>query len=632
MCGLTGFVDFAKGTSPFCLQTMTDTLAHRGPDANGVRILDTPHAQIGLGHARLSILDLSSDGKQPMSYRHLSIVFNGEIYNYKELKQELKKQGHQFITRTDTEVILHAFDAWGEQAIDRFIGMFSIAIYNAKTEKLSLFRDRAGVKPMYYFEKNGFFLFGSELKALMGHPQFKKEIDSSVLLPYFQLGYIPAPHTIFKNCYKLKPGHRLDYNMSSKSYSSMPYWNVRDYYASPKLSMDYPEAKDALSDLLVSAFQYRMVSDVPVGVFLSGGYDSTAVASILQANQLERIKTFTIGFEEGNNEAPFAKQTAAHLGTDHYEYICTTAEAQKIIPQLPYFYDEPFGDSSAIPTSLVSQLARKEVTVALSADGGDEIFCGYTSYFNLERQLARLNQVPSALKPVLSAIAGSVSITNKLVSPALQHKAHTALTSLDKNDYRQASQLFQKMKEKPLSYLRKFFSKDVGQVSSPYDIDYKSFASPLEGAMAADYLSYLPDDILTKVDRSTMSVSLEGRDPLLDHRIIEFAARLPLDYKYGGGKNGKRILKDIVHDYVPQKMMDRPKAGFSLPIYSWLRGDLSYLVEEYLSETALARSGLFNVSFVRKQVALFMDRKLHYSPLIWYLLMFQMWWSEWMEK
>src|SRR6056297_130278 len=630
MCGLTGFVDFTKSTSSSCLEAMTDTLDHRGPDANGRKILDSTHAQIGLGHARLSILDLSSDGKQPMSYGHLSMVFNGEIYNFKELKQELKKQGHQFITRTDTEVILHAFDAWGEQAIDRFIGMFSFAIYNAKTEKLSLFRDRAGVKPMYYFEKNGFFLFGSELKALMAHPQFEKEVDSPVLLPYFQLGYIPAPHTIFKNCYKLEPGHRLDYDLSSKVYSTVPYWDVQEYYESPKLSMDYPEAKDALSDLLVSAFQYRMVSDVLVGVFLSGGYDSTAVASILQANQGEKIKTFTIGFEEGNNEAPFAKETAAHLGTDHYEYICTTAEAQKIIPQLPYFYDEPFGDSSAIPTSLVSQMARKEVTVALSADGGDEVFCGYTSYFNLQKQMDTLNTVPSYLKSALSAFAPVTSLSGGLISPGLKHKAHSALDSLDSNDQRQASQLFQKMKEKPMSYLRKFFSKDIGQLSSPYGRDYTNFDTPLEGAMAADYLSYLPDDILTKVDRATMSVSLEGRDPLLDHRIIEFAARLPLNYKYGGGNNGKRILKDIGHDYIPQKMMDRPKAGFSLPIYSWLRGDLSYLVEEHLSESALARSGLFNVSFVRKQVELFMDRKLHYSPLIWYLLMFQMWWDEWM--
>ena len=509
--------------------------------------------------------------------------------------------------------------------------MFSFAIYNAKTEKLTLYRDRAGVKPMYYFEHKGIFLFGSELKALMAHPRFEKEINSNVLLQYFQLGYIPAPHTIFKHCYKLKPGHRLDYDLSSKSYSTVPYWNVRDYYAAPKLSMDYPEAKDALKDLLVSAFQYRMVSDVPVGVFLSGGYDSTAVASILQTHQSEKIKTFTIGFEEGNNEAPFAKETAVYLGTDHHEYICTTSEAQKIIPQLPFFYDEPFGDSSAIPTSLVSQMARKEVTVALSADGGDEVFCGYNSYFNLQKQMATLNRVPSALKSAFSALAPLTSISSGLVSPGLKHKARSALASLDTNDHRQASQLFQKMKEKPLSYLRKFFSKDIGQTSSPYAMDYTNFDTPLEGAMAADYLSYLPDDILTKVDRATMSVSLEGRDPLLDHRIIEFAARLPLDYKYGGGNEGKRILKDIVHDYVPRKMMDRPKAGFSLPIYSWLRGDLSYLVEEHLSESALARSGLFNVPFVKRQVDLFMDRKLHYSPLIWYLLMFQMWWDEWME-
>lgn len=631
MCGITGFIDFNKKTDKAILESMVHSLHHRGPDDRGLEIIRSDKAAVGLGQSRLSIIDLTEGGHQPMRFENTLIVFNGEIYNYKEIKAELKALGHTFISSSDTEVILHAFHEWGDQAILRFIGMFAFALYDHNKQEIKFFRDRPGVKPFYYWYQDGLFLFGSELKALMAHPFFKKEINIEVLPSYLHLGYIPSPHSIFKECLKLNPGHQLTFDLKTRQISISQYWDVLHYYKSPKLDISYEEAKERMHSILKSAFNYRMVADVPVGVFLSGGYDSTAVAAMIQSEQKSRLRTFTIGFEEGNNEAPFAKQTANYFGTDHTEYICTTKEAQDIIPDLPYYYDEPFGDSSAIPTALVSRLARKSVTVALSADGGDEVLCGYGSYFNLNQLNNHLNKVPRNLKPVFSPFSSLLKHLSLPVDVSLKHKASSALEAMNKDELKQIQLLFQRMFEKPQSYIASFFNSDIKPIKSPYELDYNGFDQPLEVAMAADYKSYLNNDILTKVDRATMSISLEGREPLLDHRIVEFAARLPLSYKYSGGNYGKRILKDIVHDYIPKEMMDRPKSGFSLPIYSWLRGDLGYLLDEYLSEEALTKPGIWNVKFVSRQVALFRCGKLHYTPLIWYMLMFQMWWKKWMS-
>ncbi|RPA66591.1 asparagine synthase (glutamine-hydrolyzing) [Cyclobacteriaceae bacterium YHN15] len=630
MCGITGFVDFKNFSTLQFLENMVRSLDHRGPDDFGVQVFENENGIVGLGQSRLSIIDLSNAGHQPMTFRHLTIVFNGEIYNYKEIKKELLELGHKFVSDSDTEVILHAYYEWGNEFIQKLIGMFAFAIYNDSNRTLHIYRDRVGVKPLYYYQKDGLFLFGSELKSLMEHPKFEKEINCKILPNYLQLGYIPAPYSIFRDCYKLLPGHYLVVDLSTGSYETFDYWNAKDYFLKEKSRLSYTDAKLSLKSLLQSAFDYRMVADVPVGVFLSGGYDSTAVAAILQHNKTEKLKTFTIGFEEGNNEAPFAWQTATYLGTDHTEYICTTAEAQAIIPNLPHFYDEPFGDSSAIPTTLVSQLAKKSVTVALSADGGDEVFCGYASYFNLNKFNNKFNRIPKFSKKYLSAISPFFRRNTFALPVQFQHQLTSALEALNANEYSQFQILFQRAKEKPMAYINSFFNSTFKCNNSPYDIDFNGYSHPIEMAMLADIQSYLPDDILTKVDRATMSVSLEGREPLLDHRIIEFAATLPIDYKFNGETEGKRILKDIVHDYVPKEMMDRPKSGFSLPIYSWLRGDLSYLLDEYLSKEALAWSGIWDVDFVFKQVQLFKEKKLHYLPLIWYVLMFQMWWKRWM--
>lgn len=628
MCGIAGFIDFKFNSSEEILKKMVFSMHHRGPDDSGVELTNANNCLVGFGQARLSIIDLSSAGHQPMFHKNLTIVFNGEIYNYKEIRSELQQLGHVFKTSTDTEVILQSFEKWGTQCVHRFIGMFAFVIYDKVNNNITIVRDRAGVKPLYYYHKDDLFLFGSELKALMAHPKFIKDIDSAVLPNYFQYGYIAAPFTIFKDTHKLMPGHFLSIDLSTQTIKTEAYWNINTFYKKPKLELSYQEAKKEVKNLMQSAFNYRMVADVPVGVFLSGGYDSTAVTAMLQADSKIPLKTFTIGFEEGNNEAPYAKETAAYLGTDHTEYICTTREAQDIIPTLPYFFDEPFGDSSAIPTILVSKLAKQQVTVALSADAGDEVFFGYQNYFKLSQYLDKLEKTPSFIVKPSQSIMKFFGYLPNLKSNQYFYQIESALKAISFEGNERVLSLFQSMSEKPTNYINKLFSTSINSYESSFRTDLSGISSNLEVLLAIDFNSYLHNDILTKVDRASMSVSLEGREPLLDHRIAEFAAQLPLDFKFDGTL-GKKILKDIVHDMVPKDMMDRPKAGFSLPIYSWLRGDLSYLLDEYLSKEALSLSGLFNVDFVFQEVEKFKLNKLHYSPIIWYLLMFQMWYKKW---
>jgi asparagine synthase (glutamine-hydrolysing) len=630
MCGITGFIDYSKKQDQAVLHKMVATLKHRGPDDSGAILYENKYALVGIGQTRLSIIDISEQGHQPMEYRHFSVVFNGEIYNYEEIKNELIQLGHKFTSNSDTEVILHAFEEWEAECVHKFIGMFFFVIYDKINDYVYAFRDRAGVKPFFYYEKNGIFMFASELKAFHQHPSFEKEIDISALGAYFDYGYVPSPHCIFKNTHKLNPGHYLELNLQNNELKIHEYWNSDTFYAKPKLTISYDEAKSEMHTLLKSAYNYRMIADVPVGVFLSGGYDSTSVAAILQDTTASKIKTFTIGFESGNNEAPYAKENAAFIGTDHHEYYCTEKEAKNIIPDLPFYYDEPFGDSSAIPTTLVSQFAKKEVTVALSADGGDEVFCGYTSYQDIEGKMRKVKNIPIFLRP---AFKKSLSIAARIV-PNKNHQLKHQLTgfseALSKNDFDMALKIFHKSKQLPKHIKNRFIKQKVNELDSHFIIKEKIHHSILEMLIAVDYKTYLPNDILTKVDRATMSVSLEGREPLLDHRILEFAAQLPLDYKYDGITT-KRILKDITHEYIPKEMMDRPKAGFSLPITKWLKEDLSYLIDENLSEEALAISGLFDEKYLTKQIEMFKEGKFHYTPFIWKLLMFQMWFRKWVN-
>ncbi|GAB2829484.1 asparagine synthetase B family protein [Ferruginibacter profundus] len=635
MCGISGFADFNKKTDRTILEKMNRIMAHRGPDGEGYGIYNTDAATIGLGHRRLSIIDLTEGGSQPQTYQALHITFNGEVYNYAEIKTELEAKGHQFHSHSDTEVILHSYAEWGSAALQKFIGMFAFVIYDEAKQKIFACRDRAGVKPFFYYWKDGLLLFGSELKALLQHPGFEKQIDIDAAAAFMQYGYVPTPHCIFTNTHKLKPGHFLEMDVPAGSLRTQQYWNVYDAYNKPTLKISLPDAITETEKLLTSAFQYRMVSDVPVGVFLSGGYDSSCVTALLQKNNTEKIKTFTIGVPDaGMNEAPFAKEIANHLGTDHTEYYCTEKEALEIVPQLPFFYDEPFADSSAIPTTLVSKIAREKVTVALSADAGDEIFAGYNRYDYVLKYGKKIQAIPGLFRKTAAGImnvvpANSIPVMNKKY---LFHSRYEKLKMLLKNPSEKniLMSLTQQMDDGAVAEL---FKGNIHQLATAFDSTElkKDNYSILSYMMAIDYQTYLLDDILQKVDRAGMCVSLEGREPFLDHRVIEWAAQLPMEYKYNNG-NKKFIIKEIVHQYIPKEMMDRPKMGFGIPISAWLQNDLKPFVDRYFDETFIQKQNIFNNDIIQRIKKSFYQGKIERAEKIWYLLMFQMWYDKWMNN
>lgn len=635
MCGIAGFVDFTQQSNEASVQRMASCLQHRGPDGGGTYFIGTRQAAVGLGHRRLSIIDLSETANQPMHFEGLHLIFNGEIYNYEEIRNNLLALGHQFTTHSDTEVILYAWHQWGEKSMEQWRGMFAIALYDEKKEELICIRDRAGVKPFYYSFRDGVFLFGSELKSLTAHPSFRKEINLHAVASFLQYGYVSHPHCIFRETQKLPPGHILRLDLKNQRISTRQYWNVYDYYNRPKLTISLPEAMKQTETILKQSFDLRMVADVPVGVFLSGGYDSSCVTALLQKDRTEKIKTFTIGMtDEKLNEAPFAKKVAQHLGTDHTEYYCTAQEALEIIPELPHFYDEPFADSSAIPTILVSRLARKKVTVALSADAGDEVFAGYNRYDYLMRYGKRLRSVPKPFRRMAAAAMDSIS-SDRI--PYLRHKYnfHSRYNKL-KNLLRDPSPT-EMLKNLSHVYSNKEINDLFAGAVSPLPTAHATtelqseFYDPLSYMMAVDYQTYLVDDILQKVDRATMSVSLEGREPFLDHHVIEWAAQLPSDYKYHNGQK-KYILKQIVHRYLPKEMMERPKMGFGIPIEAWLQNELKSLVHHYLDERQLQLHGLFKKEAVRELVSDFYSGRTEKHLQLWYLLMFQMWYAKWIGE
>jgi asparagine synthase (glutamine-hydrolysing) len=635
MCGISGFVDFNKKSDRVILEKMNRTMVHRGPDGEGYEIYNTDKSTIGLGHRRLSIIDLTNGGSQPKSFQGFHITFNGEVYNFEEIKRALQTKGHQFETHSDTEVILHAYKEWGSDAVQKFIGMFAFVIYDEVKQKVFACRDRAGVKPFFYYHNNGLFLFASELKAMMQHPLFEKTINIDAVATYMQFGYVPTPHCIFNNAYKLKPGHFLEFDVMKNTISTTQYWNVYDAYNKPILKIDFPEAIVETEKILTSAFNYRMVSDVPVGVFLSGGYDSSCVAAILQKDATEKIKTFTIGMPDaGLNEAPYAKEIAKHLGTDHTEYYCTEKEALEIVPNLPFFYDEPFADSSAIPTTLVSRIAKEKVTVALSADAGDEIFAGYNRYDYFERFGGKIKNIPKFIRKgtasILDAIpANSIPILNKKYLFASRYEK---LKMILKNPSEQ-NLLMNMVSAFNKESINLLFKKNTEKLITAFDSNELKTDSHtmLKYMMATDYQTYLLDDILQKVDRAGMSVSLEGREPFLDQRIIEWAAQLPMKYKYNNG-NKKFILKEIVHKYLPKEMMDRPKMGFGIPIAAWLQNDLKMYIDTYFDESFISKQNIFNNDELQKIRKSFNSGKIELAEKIWYILMFQMWYDKWINE
>ena len=641
MCGISGFIDFKKTSGIDILQSMTDTLYHRGPDGSGIELLANSHAQVGFGHRRLSIIDLSEHGKQPMQFQHLWICFNGEVYNYAEIKKELVELGHSFTGNSDTEVIIHSYAEWGEKCIDRFIGMFAFVIYDTQNNTVYCVRDRAGVKPFFYYFKDGLFLFSSELKSFHKHPRFKKELNKNSVAAFMQYGNVPTPHCIFSDCFKLKPGHTITFSLAENNIADrvLPenqtqYWNVYDAYNKPKLTVDFETAKIETEALLSSACNYRMVADVPVGVFLSGGYDSTAVTALLQKDRTEKLKTFTISVPDiGLNEAEYARQTAGFLGTDHTEIECTQKDALDLISDLPYYYDEPFADSSAIPTTLVSIMARKQVTVALSADAGDEVFAGYNRYDYLMRYGKKLQSIPGFARIAMAELMNFVPanripiLKNKYNFPNRYEKLKSLLR--DPSAEQMMLSLSQQYTEKQLTELLEFHPEKLITAYTSKELGNESF-SPLSYMMAIDYQTYLVDDILQKVDRATMTASLEGREPFLDHRVIEYAAQLPNDYKYHNGIK-KHIIREIVHNYIPKEKMDRPKMGFAIPLAAWMNNELKDMVNSYINEKSIKEQGLFNWEAVNRLKTAFFSGKSEYDFKLWYLLMFQMWYERWMK-
>lgn len=519
MCGIAGIVDYNGKSTEATLKRMTDALYHRGPDDGGYYFKELERSQVGLGHRRLSILDLSRHGHQPMAFDHLTMVYNGEVYNFIEIRTELEKLGYNFESNSDTEVILKAYHQWGAEAVHRFNGMFAMAIFDSQKKTLILIRDRAGVKPLYWYQKDGLFMFASELKSFHQHPDFLKELDRDGLALFLQYGYIPQPYTIFNHTYKLQAGHFLELDTNSLKLNIQKYWDVIDYYNQPKLDISEQEAINETERLLKSACEYRMVADVPVGVFLSGGYDSSVVTALLQSNRSEKLKTFSIGFNDVRfNEAQHAKKVAEYLGTDHTEYYCTQKDALEILPSLPEIWDEPFADKSVIPTTLVSKLAREQVAVSLSADGGDEIFGGYEKYTQAAYYHRLFDKIPARhlFAKSLKCIAPEKTGLDLIVKN-FSDKYHRALSVMAANSQTQVMQNLQKVFfDNEISIILKY---KVPKLVTDFDMEplLHTDLSSLDKMMAIDFKTYQLDDILTKVDRATMSVSLEGREPLLDY-------------------------------------------------------------------------------------------------------------------
>lgn len=633
MCGITGVWsrDQQQDRIREEITEAVATLRHRGPDDEGIWMNGTG---VALGHTRLSILDLSDHGHQPMvspDGRDV-IVFNGEIYNFAEIRSRLIEAGHSFSGTGDTETILHAFREWGSDAVKQFIGMFAIALWNEKERRLELVRDRVGVKPLHFGWDGRTFCFGSELKAIRSFKHWTPEIDLRSLGEFLQYGYIADDRTIYKAIYKLKPGHRLILEEGRPPVIE-PYWSVLDAVDRPLTGSD-ADLESELEALLIDSFRYRMVSDVPVGVFLSGGVDSSLVTAILSKHHSQQIRTFTIGFGEmSHDESPWAKKLARHCGTIHTEYILGVDEALKIAQDWGSLFDEPFGDCSGIPTLLVSRLAGSEVKVVLSADGGDELFSGYKSYAHVLKRANQLNSVPRWLAMPLSAGA---SFLPSLLPQSEQDRTGGARTTgrdllgkLERLGSLLKDPSAGRFLEDSTSY---WHPEEINRLIGNYESSRPSANSypgqPATQISLWDFLHYLPEDILTKVDRTTMAVSIEGREPLLDHRLAEFGLSLPLHLRRGE-LGPKHLLKSILYRYVPRDMVDRPKKGFGIPLDKWLRTDLKELVSDYLSTARIRESGIMDSNLVQQSVERFYEGDELVAQRLWFLLAFEMWRDNW---
>lgn len=614
MCGITGFFHQKnKELSLDVLNIMRDTLAHRGPNAKGSLLIQ----KCGLAHRRLSIIDLSAEANQPMQTENgnFTLVFNGEVYNYKEIKNTLLEKGIVFKTVSDTEVVLKAYQYWGEKCLNKFNGFFAFAIYDKQKNELFIARDRIGIKPLFYYYSNGNFAFASELKAIYKYPGYQKVINKTALSEVINFQSITGFNSIFENTYTLPPGHFL--RITANDFSISEYWKVP---APSNNNLSYQENVNLSAELIKNSVQKRRMADVPFGAFLSGGIDSSLIAAILM-DQNKKLDTFSIGFENKKfNEAPFAKEVASFLGTNHHEEIITIQKAKDVVTKIPEFFDEPFSDSSAISTFFVSELAAKNVKVALSGDGGDELFWGYNRYELAIKLNSYLRKVPNFLKPLLAYSIAYLPISS--------HKRLLQFLNLTikNNDLRYfALWSFTNFTE---SSLEKMINADIESYRSFLLLSEKYNHKELDILPTCDIINYLPNDILAKVDRTSMANSLEVRVPLLDHEIVEFSASIPFEQKRNNNIP-KAILKDILNRYVPKRLVKRPKKGFEIPVREWLLGDLNFLIKETLNENSLKTQGLFKTKEIENQLKVFYSSKYNNNWGIWSLVMFQLWYNRW---
>ncbi|MCK4487270.1 MAG: asparagine synthase (glutamine-hydrolyzing) [Desulfobacterales bacterium] len=644
MCGIVGFLtnrdfDWLRDDLPEAISRLT----HRGPDDSG--LFFDPKAGIGLGHRRLSVIDLSAAGRQPMASDDSSvqIVYNGEVYNFKEIRVILEGYGHHFKSDSDTEVILKAYLQWGIDCLKRFVGMFALALWDSRKQCLFLARDRLGIKPLYYHFSRGTLLFASELKAIMAFKSFERDIDPKSIPLFFHYQYVPAPRTIFRNTYKLLPGHHLIYN--GNDLSSYRYWSLPDMPEEAGQSSPSEEERlEELDDLLTRAVSDRLVSDVPLGALLSGGIDSSIVVALMQKVSTTPTRTFSIGFrEKGYNEAPWAAKVARHLGTDHTEFYVTPKEAMNVISRLPEIYDEPFADSSAIPTFLVSHLTRSRVTVALSGDGGDEQFAGYVRYWSTEAMANGFQRLPGSIKKALTLLLAGIP------SPWVE-RCYLPWRQFLPQRFRVAN--FPDKWQKLISLMHETEISDLYRMTiclwsenelldligtwlpeSQYEETFRETEGwpLLSRLMRVDQKTYLPDAMLTKVDRASMAVSLEIRVPLLDHRVVEYTSKLPDSMKYRNG-TGKYLLRKLLSRYVPKELFERPKMGFGVPIDRWFRAELKNLLLDYLSPDRLRKEGLFDHALVEKKIKEHLSGRANHQYRLWSLLMWEMWRERWLER
>lgn len=645
MCGIAGLFDLSRGQPAGALEhavrQMTDTIVHRGPDGSGVFADEA--GGLALGHRRLAILDLSAAGAQPMTSAdgRFVISFNGEIYNFADIARELPGFGTARRGHSDTEVLVEACARFGVEAtVQRAVGMFAFALWDRRERVLTLVRDRLGIKPLYWARAGRMILFGSEIKTILAHPAFRAELDRDALAAYMRLGYVPAPHSIYRNLHKLRPGHILRVGLDG-SISEAAFWDLRDIAtrgpagggAGPRLGTK--EAVDLLEERLTEAVRLRMIADVPLGAFLSGGIDSSTVVALMQKCASGPVKTFTIGFGEADyNEAAHARAVAMHLGTEHTEMTVTPEDARAVIPLLPEMHDEPFADVSAIPTYLLSRLTREHVTVALSGDGGDELFAGYDRY--RVAGVARLPFLPAAARRGLGRFIGAFSPATwdrfaQLVPasrrpPAVGDKLSKLSRVLRAGDDDDVYRAVIALWEAPEDLV-------PGAVAATDAASDPTLARDLPDFLArmqyCDSVTYLPDDILTKVDRASMAVALEARVPILDHRVVELAWQMPGALKRMGGI-AKWPLRQVLYRHVPRELVERPKMGFGVPIGAWLRGPLRDWAETLIAPERIAREGILNSALISRRWQEHLSGRRNWSYQIWTVLMFQAWRERWL--